>query len=530
VKLQDTRISTRLSFGFGLMALLIALLGAATLLQIERVGGALDLMIGSRYPAIVTLNQAKADVDLIARAAGNVLVMIEPDEIRAQVRIIQEARARVGARLQQLEGELRDRQGREALEAVKRARAGFVALQERFLALVAKGQDNDARTLMLQELGPAQVDYFARLDALIALQDALMKEAVQDTTGSVALLRNVVWGAAAAAIVLAALLAAWIIRSIGAPVRRAAEVARAVAAGDLGHAIPDAGRNELGELLRGLRTMQGSLAQLVTDVRRNAESVAVASTQIAQGNSDLSARTDEQATALQQTAASMKELAATVQQNADSARQGNALALDASGVAARGGAVVGRVVETMKGINDSSRRISDIIGVIDGIAFQTNILALNAAVEAARAGEQGRGFAVVAAEVRSLAQRSAEAAREIKALITASVQRVDEGSALVDEAGATMAEVVAAIERVTGLMGEISAASSEQSTGVEQVGAAVQQMDQATQQNAALVEESAAAAESLRVQARQLVAAVSVFRLGEQAEPLALAGPASQFH
>jgi methyl-accepting chemotaxis protein len=259
--------------------------------------------------------------------------------------------------------------------------------------------------------------------------------------------------------------------------------------------------------------MQGTLEESVRQIRRGAESVATASAQIAAGNNDLSARTEQQAGALQQTAATMHELGTIVDQNSDNARQANQLALKASQVAVQGGEVVSQVVHTMKGINDSSRKISDIIGVIDGIAFQTNILALNAAVEAARAGEQGRGFAVVASEVRGLAQRSAEAAKEIKSLIGASVSRVEQGTVLVDHAGVTMSEVVASIKRVTDIMGEISAASNNQSSGVAQVGDAVTKMDQATQQNAALVEESAAAAESLKHQASKLVQAVSAFRL-----------------
>jgi len=302
-------------------------------------------------------------------------------------------------------------------------------------------------------------------------------------------------------------------RRITRPVDAAVGLAEAIAGGDLSRQVQVVGHDEIAQLLKALATMQGSLASLVSNVRANSQSVATASSQISHGANDLSARTEEQAAALQQAAASMEELGATVRQNAENAQSANQFALGATAVARKGGDVVGEVVETMKGINDSSRRIVDIIGVIDGIAFQTNILALNAAVEAARAGEQGRGFAVVAGEVRSLAQRSAEAAREIKALISASVERVGHGTQLVDRAGVTMTEIVASIVRVTDIMGEISAASTEQSSGVGQVGDAIAQMDQATQQNAALVEESAAAADSLRKQAQELVQAVSVFKL-----------------
>ncbi|MBS0509259.1 MAG: chemotaxis protein [Proteobacteria bacterium] len=292
-----------------------------------------------------------------------------------------------------------------------------------------------------------------------------------------------------------------------------------VAEGDLSAAAEhDAPHGLMAELVR----MRASLRGLVTQVHGAAVEITHASSEIAQGNADLSGRTESQASALEETAASMEQLGATVRQNADNARAANQLALTASTVAARGGEVVSQVVDTMKGINDSSSKIADIIGVIDGIAFQTNILALNAAVEAARAGEQGRGFAVVAGEVRSLAQRSAEAAKQIKELITASVERVRQGTGQVDQAGATMSEVVTAIRRVTDIMGEISAASGEQSAGVAQVGEAITQMDQATQQNAALVEESAAAAEALKRQAQELLAAISQFRLAENPRPGAL--------
>jgi methyl-accepting chemotaxis protein len=302
-------------------------------------------------------------------------------------------------------------------------------------------------------------------------------------------------------------------RSILAPLREAVDVARQVAAGDLARRAQVDGQDETAQLLGALNDMSDSLVRVVAEVRTSSHGIATGSAQIASGNADLSARTEQQASALQQTAASMEQLGSTVQQNAGNARQASQLAQGASEVAGRGGQVVAQVVDTMKGISASSKRIADIIGVIDGIAFQTNILALNAAVEAARAGEQGRGFAVVATEVRNLAQRSASAAKEIKTLIAASSDQVAAGNKLVEQAGATMHDIVGAIQRVTDIVAEISVASAEQSTGVNQVGQAVTQMDHATQQNSALVEQTAAAAASLRTQAEQLVQAVAVFQL-----------------
>jgi methyl-accepting chemotaxis protein len=322
-----------------------------------------------------------------------------------------------------------------------------------------------------------------------------------------------IWICLLLGVVFGVVMALRIAKNIVQPLNRAIEVTEKVASGDLTETIDVHRDDEVGQMLAALSKMQGNLSQLVTNVRQGSESVATASAEIAQGNNDLSMRTEQQASALQTTASSMAELGGTVRQNADSARQANQLAMTASSVAVKGGDVVGQVVETMKGINESSRKISDIISVIDGIAFQTNILALNAAVEAARAGEQGRGFAVVASEVRALAGRSAEAAKEIKSLITASVEKVEHGTALVDQAGETMTEVVSSIRRVTDIMGEISAASTEQSSAVAQVGDAVTQMDQTTQQNAALVEEMAAAASSLKNQAQDLVQVVAAFKV-----------------
>jgi methyl-accepting chemotaxis protein len=366
----------------------------------------------------------------------------------------------------------------------------------------------------------------ARTELLMALRDAVKRQdmAVRGALAEVQTearrtLRALV-GLVAAAIVGLALLSWHVAGVLGRRVAVSRAVAERVRDGDLTQAVADGARDEFSPLLAALGDMQGALARVVTGVRHNAESVATASAEIASGNNDLSARTEMQASALEQTAASMEQLGSTVQHNADNARQANQLAMSASTVAVQGGEVVGQVVDTMRRIHGASRKIADIIGVIDGIAFQTNILALNAAVEAARAGEQGRGFAVVAGEVRGLARRSADAAKEIKALIDESVERVGQGSRLVDQAGATMAEVVAAIQRVAEVMGEISAASQEQSQGVAQVGEAIVQMDQTTQQNAALVEQSAAAADSLKGQAQELVRAVSAFRLGAQRQPL----------
>jgi methyl-accepting chemotaxis protein len=314
--------------------------------------------------------------------------------------------------------------------------------------------------------------------------------------------------------------AIWLSKQITGQLSQAVELAEQVAHGNLSNQITVTGSDEIATLMRALKGMQDNLATLVRNVRQGSEGVATASSEIAQGNTDLSDRTEQQASALERTASAMKDLGSTVKQNAESARTANQLAMSASTIAVEGGNVVGQVVETMKGINESSRKISDIISVIDGIAFQTNILALNAAVEAARAGEQGRGFAVVASEVRSLAGRSAEAAKEIKLLIGASVDRVEQGSALVNQAGTTMEEVVNSIRRVTDIMGEISAASNEQASGVSQVGDAVTQMDQSTQQNAALVEQMAAAASGLKTQAQELVQVVAEFKIeGARAAP-----------
>ncbi|MCC8391588.1 methyl-accepting chemotaxis protein [Paraburkholderia sp. MMS20-SJTR3] len=366
-------------------------------------------------------------------------------------------------------------------------------------------------------------DLVAADDALRKFQFESAKQGFDDAQGSFATFRMVSIGALVVGVLAAALSYLALSRAIARPLDEALGHFDAIAAGDLRRPVVISSRDEMGQLLEGIARMQRSLTETVRSVRGGSESIATATRQIAAGNIDLSSRTEEQASALQETASSMEQLTGTVRQNADNARQASALAANASEIANKGSAVVGQVVGTMGDINQSSAKIADIISIIEGIAFQTNILALNAAVEAARAGEEGRGFAVVAGEVRSLAQRSSAAAKEIKELIDTSVERVQSGSALVDEAGRTMTEIIGAVQRVTDIMGEIAAASEEQSGGIDQVARAVTQMDEVTQQNAALVEEAAAAASSLEEQAGRLRSAVAVFQVDEGGRGEALA-------
>jgi methyl-accepting chemotaxis protein len=408
------------------------------------------------------------------------------------------------------------------LDASRAALAELDATISKVIGLLRDNKADEARAAIIASQPLQQ-----RLSASFVAHRKLNMDFASDAAVEAAqTYKRALWLCAAIVVVTLFVVVGWSVhlaRSIARSLKLAAETADLVAAGDLTSKIDTASTDEIGMVFQALHRMQINLAQVVSNVRQNSESVATASAQIAQGNLDLSGRTEEQASALQQTAATMEQLGTTVRNNADSAKQANQLAQGASAVAAQGGDVVGKVVTTMQDINDSSRKIGDIISVIDGIAFQTNILALNAAVEAARAGEQGRGFAVVASEVRSLARRSAEAAKEIKTLIGRSVDQVEQGTQLVDQAGKTMGEIVSSIQRVSDIVAEISSASAGQSNDVQQVGEAVSQMDQATQQNAALVEESAAAAESLKGQAQQLVQAVAVFRLSQHEGPVGTA-------
>jgi methyl-accepting chemotaxis protein len=443
------------------------------------------------------------------------IFMRDADAIAMQAEAVKRLQLDINTRYSELEKLLSgDSAAQAALLEVQAARKIFEPLQREAVDLASFGQIFEAKDILIDKMHPAQLRYFSAMDALLLQQRQQFKQATQTNESAASAVRSMLIATSLVVLAVGAVLAWWIIRSITVPLRQAVRLARSVAAGRLQEPIEAQGRNEVAQLLLALRDMQGALARVVTHVRQGAQNVLGGSTEIAQGNMDLSNRTEAQAGALQQTSASMQELRDAVTHNADNAQQASTLARDASAVAERGGAVVGQVVETMRDINTSSQKIADIIGVIDGIAFQTNILALNAAVEAARAGEQGRGFAVVASEVRALAGRSAEAAREIKGLISASVERVAQGSDLVDKAGVTMQEVVQAIHQVTGLVGEISSASAEQRSGVAQISEAIAQMDHVTQQNAALVEQIAATASGLSTQSKELVQAVAVFQVG----------------
>jgi methyl-accepting chemotaxis protein len=510
---SDIKISTLLKLGFGVLAVLIVLMGALSFLKASGAERAFENVVENRYPKISALHDVNDRVNDSSRLLRDMLLLSDADEVKKAAQSIATLQKDNTDALTKLDPTFKSEKGRALFKALSEVRAQYLPVSQRVLTQAASGAQEMAKIGMQTELAPLELKYFTAVEAMIAFQEEQTKSAKQEAASAIGQIHTTVILSGAVALLVATLAAFWITRAVTLPINQAVAVARAVAGGDLTYAFEAKGKSETGMLLGALKDMQSGLVKVVSDVRHGSEGVATASAEIAQGNQDLSSRTESQASALEQTAASMEELGSQVKQNADNARQANQLALNASTVAVQGGEVVGQVVQTMKGINESSRKIADIISVIDGIAFQTNILALNAAVEAARAGEQGRGFAVVASEVRSLAGRSAEAAKEIKTLIGASVERVEQGALLVDKAGATMDEVVSSIRRVTDIMGEISSASNEQSAGVAQVGEAVTQMDQVTQQNAALVEQMAAAASSLKAQANELVQTVAVFKL-----------------
>ncbi|MDM0003116.1 methyl-accepting chemotaxis protein [Variovorax sp. J22P240] len=516
--LSNVRIGTRLAIGFGIVLGLTIISTAFALVSAKNNAEATRRMMQSPLAKerlisdwYVLTYSAIARTSMIAKTTDDTLPVTFADVMADSVKKGTETMAKVEALL------VVDEE-KAMFKSIVELRSKYQASKDMVAKAKASGNAAEAERAFKESFLPAAKAYEGRVLDLLSME----RKAIDDMSRAIdaANLRGFNLGALLTILtVLLGGCAAFVIsRSIVRPLHEAVKVAETVAAGDLSSRIEVDSRDETGQLLQALKNMNDSLAKVVGEVRTGTDTIATASSQIATGNQDLSSRTEEQASSLEQTAASMEELTSTVKQNADNARQANQLAVSASEVAVRGGSVVSQVVDTMGSINASSRKIVDIIGVIDGIAFQTNILALNAAVEAARAGEQGRGFAVVASEVRSLAQRSAAAAKEIKTLIGDSVEKVEEGSKQVAEAGKTMEEIVDSVKRVTDIMGEITAASQEQTSGIEQINQAITQMDQVTQQNAALVEEASAAAQSLQEQAGSLSQVVSVFRLGRDTQ------------
>ncbi|RSZ57979.1 HAMP domain-containing protein [Massilia atriviolacea] len=525
MNLRDFKIGTRLAFGFGsILLILVAMALMASVLNSRNKNSlmtglasssAQNLHAASMKSAMLETGIAMRNIGLQSDVA---LMQKEQDKVKAQSKRYEEARARLQATgLDEAETKLLA----DIAALDKEVDAAFKEAIGQVLAFNSEG----AAKVIATRIDPLNQRTLDVLNKLVDKQQVEADDFLKKSVEADQRVGMIMFVVCALAVALGVVCALVITRSIAIPLLGAVSVAKKVAAGELTSEIRVEGQDETSELLQALKDMNDSLSKTVGDVRSGTEMITVASQEIASGNADLSSRTESQASSLEETASSMEELTSTVKQNADNARQANQLAVSASSVAVKGGAVVSQVVDTMGSIKESSRKIVDIIGVIDGIAFQTNILALNAAVEAARAGEQGRGFAVVASEVRNLAQRSAGAAKEIKSLIGDSVDKVDAGSKLVDEAGQTMDLIVTSIKQVADIMGEITAATQEQSNGIEEVNQAITQMDEMTQQNAALVEEAAAAAESMQEQAQLLAAAVSIFKLSGDERKAHVAAP-----
>ncbi len=539
MKARNMTIAKRLGMGFGLVSVFLIVVIALGLVSMRQIQGRMDEIINVN--GVETRLAQTMDLTVTERALAmrNLILLKEDKEIQIEIKRIAEQEKKYAAaqdKLSQMFGKLEETSAEEKqlLDQIQKQAVLAAPFIERAAALALEQKQDDAYKLLRYEFRPVQRAWWDMIRKLIAVEEKQNLEATEAAAAAYERARTVmlIIGSLAllTSLVAAVVITRGVVRELGCEPEHAAEIAGQIAAGNLAvHIDTKPGDNH--SLLFAMRSMRDSLAAIVTQVHASTETISCAAGQIASGNLDLSSRTEQQASTLEETASSMEELTSTVRLNTDHARQANGLAESASSVAVKGGAVVAQVVDTMAAINISARKIVDIIGVIDGIAFQTNILALNAAVEAARAGEQGRGFAVVATEVRNLAQRSAAAAKEIKDLIGDSVDKVEAGNRLVEQAGSTMHEVVASVKRVTDIMSEIMSASQEQSNGIEQINTAVTQMDDVTQQNAALVEEAAAAAQAMQDQVNSLNQVVGIFRVEAQAGALrpamkALAKPA----
>ncbi|NDP60040.1 MAG: methyl-accepting chemotaxis protein [Oxalobacteraceae bacterium] len=514
----NMKVASKMAWGFGTVITLLVLISTISILRLASIGEAINLLTHDKMPQMEALNSLAYLTSDNARIARNIILLTDQAKMAANKASYDKNVEEATKQTAFLEKNVSGAEARNLFNVLVSSQTAYRPWTSEVIRLGLANKTEEAISELYGENYKLQAAYFAGIKQLIDFEKTQTNLAADAAAESAVSARNLIifLGVLATLLgaIIAVLIARGLVKQLGGEPQEAANVAKAVAQGDLTVAIHVA-RGDTSSLMAQLLMMQTSLIGIVAGVRRGADTVSLASAEIAEGNMDLSSRTEQQASALEETSASMEELGTTVKQNADNARQANQLAQSASNVAVEGGQVVSEVVETMKGINASSRRITDIISVIDGIAFQTNILALNAAVEAARAGEQGRGFAVVATEVRSLARRSADAAKEIKVLISDSVEQVEQGTMLVTKAGTTMEEIVSSIGRVTDIMGEISAASMEQNQGVAQVCQAILTMDQATQQNAALVEQMAAGATSLNEESTELVQSMAAFKLNE---------------
>ena len=514
MSLTQFKIGTRLGIGFAVvLGLLVAVL-LVGLYSMGQLSARTHDIVADKNVKMAAANTMSDNVRSITLAITSVVVAPTDALMQEQLNKIGEARKKYGAAKEVLQKMVSTDKEAALMAQLDAALKTGAPLNNKVVELRKAGQTEEAVTFLTQQAAPSLNNVLTALDSLVAYEAQQAAQAADDAAALSTQARTSMLALGIVALLLGAFVAWIITRSITHPINAAVGVAETVASGDLSSRIVVSSGDETGRLLGALKAMNDGLLDVVAQVRHGTDAIATASSEIAAGNLDMSSRTEEQASSLEETASAMEELTSTVKQNADNARQANQLAKSASEVAVRGGNIVSQVVDTMGTINESSKKIVDIIAVIDGIAFQTNILALNAAVEAARAGEQGRGFAVVATEVRNLAHRSASAAKEIKELIAASVANVDTGSRLVNEAGQTMGDIVDSIVRVTDIMGEITSATHEQTLGIEQINMAIAQMDEVTQQNAALVEQAAAASQSMQEQAGELAQVVSFFKTG----------------
>ncbi|HWW72974.1 MAG TPA: methyl-accepting chemotaxis protein, partial [Duganella sp.] len=511
--MNNLKIGTRLGFGFSLILLLLTTMTVIGIMRLSSASAMTDHMIDVKIRDQRLIAEWGKIIEVNAARTTGAWMVGDPADQKNLEALMAASSGRATKIQDQIGATIEDEELKPLFKQVMDTRKAYTDVRKAVFAAKAAGDLERGKKLYEGDLTQTRTSYLAALKTFSDRQADLLDKAAGDIHDQYTSGRTLLLLLGVAAIVMGIFAAWWITHTITKPINEAVKVAETVSSGDLTSDIQVHSTDETGQLMNALKIMNSNLVSIVGQVRNGTDLMATASTEIAAGNQDLSSRTEEQASSLEETASSMEELTSTVKFNAENAREANALAISASEIASRGGAVVGEVVSTMGSINDSSRKIVEIISVIDGIAFQTNILALNAAVEAARAGEQGRGFAVVASEVRNLAQRSAAAAKDIKGLIDDSVQKVSQGSELVDKAGQTMGEIVTSINRVTQIMTQISHASEEQSLGIAQVNDAITQMDQVTQQNAALVEQAAAAAESMQEQSAKLADVVSVFKL-----------------